>query len=427
MTSTGSSATPPADPLAAGADVVIGIPAYNMARTIEGVLTTVLESVTGPLHPLRTAIVVADGGSTDGTADRAAALLGDRPQLPVRYAVHPGDQLSMPFHGLPARARALVALFETTQAYGAKGCVVIDGGAAGLTTDGLARLARAVHDDTFDFAAALYRRSPFAGALTSSIVAPVFRACYGVRLHQPMAGEFACSDRFLAHCLDPDAEIEAADPVGVNLRMAIAAVSGGFRCGEALAGTRDGTLREEGLDLSTTLAQVVGALFVELEGTAAVWHRIRRSAALPLLGPPPGATPGDPPDAGPLVEAFRLGYRELREIWSEILPPSSILMLKRLAFAPDAEFEVEPSAWARLVYDFALAHRLRVVARDQLLRSLTPLYLGWLGSFVLQVRGLPAEEAATRLEQVCLAFEAEKPYLISGWRWPERFRPLRRA
>jgi hypothetical protein len=27
-----------------------------------------------------------------------------------------------------------------------------------------------------------------------------------------------------------------------------------------------------------------------------------------------------------------------------------------------------------------------------------------------------------RLERLCLAFEAEKPYLIARWRWPERFR-----
>jgi hypothetical protein len=28
-----------------------------------------------------------------------------------------------------------------------------------------------------------------------------------------------------------------------------------------------------------------------------------------------------------------------------------------------------------------------------------------------------------RLEQLCLQFEAEKPYLISRWRWPDRFNP----
>jgi len=63
-----------------------------------------------------------------------------------------------------------------------------------------------------------------------------------------------------------------------------------------------------------------------------------------------------------------------------------------------------------------------VLPRDHLLRSLTPLYLGWLASMILQVRDVPPEGADARIEQLALAFEAEKPYLVSRWRWPERFR-----
>ena len=75
-----------------------------------------------------------------------------------------------------------------------------------------------------------------------------------------------------------------------------------------------------------------------------------------------------------------------------------------------------------LVYDFALGYRLRVLARDHLLQSLVPLYLGWLASFVLQVRDLDAGGVDQRVEDLALAFEAQKPYLISRWRWPERLR-----
>jgi hypothetical protein len=28
-----------------------------------------------------------------------------------------------------------------------------------------------------------------------------------------------------------------------------------------------------------------------------------------------------------------------------------------------------------------------------------------------------------RIEALCLAYEAEKGYLISRWRWPDRFNP----
>jgi hypothetical protein len=74
------------------------------------------------------------------------------------------------------------------------------------------------------------------------------------------------------------------------------------------------------------------------------------------------------------------------------------------------------------VYDFALGFRLRVLARDHLLQSLVPLYLGWLASFVLQVRDRPHEVVHETVERLGAAFEAQKGYLIARWRWPERFR-----
>jgi len=58
--------------------------------------------------------------------------------------------------------------------------------------------------------------------------------------------------------------------------------------------------------------------------------------------------------------------------------------------------------------------------RDHLLGALAPLYLGWLAAFVMKTRD--AAEVEARVEQLCLVFEAKKPYLIAGWRWPERFR-----
>ena len=37
-----------------------------------------------------------------------------------------------------------------------------------------------------------------------------------------------------------------------------------------------------------------------------------------------------------------------------------------------------------------------------------------------------SDDAGSRIESESLAFEAGKPYLISQWRWPGRFRPVNR-
>ena len=81
-----------------------------------------------------------------------------------------------------------------------------------------------------------------------------------------------------------------------------------------------------------------------------------------------------------MIASFQLGYRNLQEVWSLVLSPATILELKRLTRAAAEQFRMPDELWVRVIYDFALAHRLRVMSRDHLLRSLTPLYLAWVAS-----------------------------------------------
>jgi glucosylglycerate synthase len=108
-----------------------------------------------------------------------------------------------------------------------------------------------------------------------------------------------------------------------------------------------------------------------------------------------------------------------------LMLPLAVLQWRRLATAPIDAFRVDDQLWARTIYDFAMGHRLRVMPRDHLLQSLAPLYLAWLASFVREARSVPAEEAEARIERLAAVFEAEKPYLVSQWRWPERFKPVK--
>ena len=128
-----------------------------------------------------------------------------------------------------------------------------------------------------------------------------------------------------------------------------------------------------------------------------------------------------PTDVTPMLESFRIGYSNLMEIWSLVLPPNSLLGLKRLSVTPAATFRMPDALWARIIFDFILAYRLRTLNRGHLLGALTPLYLAWVASHVQQATDAAAAER--HIESVAAAFEADKPYLVSRWRWPDRFNP----
>ena len=83
-----------------------------------------------------------------------------------------------------------------------------------------------------------------------------------------------------------------------------------------------------------------------------------------------------------MIEGFRLAYSNLLEIWSLVLPPNTLLGLKRLSMVDPASFRMPENLWARIVYDFLIAYRLRTINRGHLLGALIPLYLAWVAGHI---------------------------------------------
>jgi hypothetical protein len=426
MASTGSSSSVvTTETAAAQADLVVGLVSHNNAATAETVAGAVRGGLARDIAGVSSRIVLADCGSTDDTPARLRrALDGTVEVIDAPLAPTTAELLERPYHRIPGKARALQAIMTSAKNLSARACVVLDASIESVTPQWLEWLAGPVLTQEFDLIAPCYRRHPYEGALTKGLVYPVFRALYGVRLRQPAAGEFVCSGRLLDHFLDDEIWDRDGAQVGIDLWLATSAVSDNYRIGEATVGVRRYRMQtDETPELATTLAQVVGSLFADLEARPERWQRVRGSAPVPQFGEPArGPVDTVAVDHETLIESFRLGYRELRDIWTWVLPPRSIIDLRRLTDISPAKFHLDDQLWARIVYDFALGYRLRVLARDHLLRSLVPLYLAWLASFVVEVRDRSDDDIEARLERLASAFETQKPYLISKWRWPERLR-----
>jgi hypothetical protein len=178
------------------------------------------------------------------------------------------------------------------------------------------------------------------------------------------------------------------------------------------------------MNLSSLLADVLGPVFLEMERGAAWWQSIRGSKAVPALGSPEVAPEGaGTVDVRREIESFQLGTQNLQDVWDLVLPPTTLLELRKLSRLPARQFRMADDLWARIVYDFALGHRLRTINRDHLLRSITPLYLGWMASYALEMETAGSAEIESRIERLSRAYEASKPYLVARWRWPDRFSP----
>jgi hypothetical protein len=172
------------------------------------------------------------------------------------------------------------------------------------------------------------------------------------------------------------------------------------------------------------MAEIMGPVFLDMERNAAVWQRIRGSQSVPIFGDPePRPEESGAVEAGRLIESFQLGAKNLHDVWSLVLPPTPLLEIQKLARLPAESFRMADELWVWIINDFALAHRSRTINRDHLLRSFTPLYLGWFASYVIEMQSAYPALVESRMERLARAFETGKPYLVSRWRWPDRFNP----
>jgi hypothetical protein len=161
-------------------------------------------------------------------------------------------------------------------------------------------------------------------------------------------------------------------------------------------------------------------VFMLMQGYEKVWSTRRGSTPAELFGfrYDVGLDPVEV-NVERMVTAFRHGCRDLREVWNLALQPQTLADLEHMQLAacegPTDRFHLDDDLWARIVLDFACAYKRDVVSRGIILRSLTPLYLGRVASFVLETRNLVSAEVEERIEQLCLKFEELKPYLLSHW------------
>lgn len=322
--------------------------------------------------------------------------------------------------------------FKTMQEHGAGGCLMLGPEAQSLTPAALAALASSLLSGTADLTTPHYSLGPRDGLVNSAILYPTTRALFGTRPRYPLAIDLAFSRRMAERLATAAQRFTASGQNSAIVWPTAEAAAAGFTISEVPVGHR-AIPAPDSLDLNTLLAHVAGSLFSDIEAKAGFWQRARvayspkaaaaqtQAAAAKAVG----TELPEKPDIQPMLESFRLAYSNLQEIWSLVLPPNSLLGLKKLSLMPAADFRMPDALWTRIVYDFILAFRLRTINRGHLMGALTPLYLAWVASHLRLASVADTEALApeTHIEGLAAAFEADKPYLVARWRWPDRFNP----
>jgi glucosylglycerate synthase len=394
-------------------DILVGLPTHNNAKTVGSIVRTIQSGILRGFPRARAVIINADGGSRDGTPELVTGVsIDDARPVSNLYALRTSHSISTKYASSPSNKVAFRTILAAAELLRAKACVVMSPESANVEPEWLSKLLGPIYRDDFDLVTPTYSRHKFEGLLITSLLYPMTRALYGVRIRETYSPEFGFSGRLGTQFLGQDVWTNGTDGTGVELRFTLAAITGKYRVCQSFLGEKI-QIERRSADLVPALRQTVGALFSALEPDFPVWSVVAGSEPIPTNGA----------DQGVLLEPLRINRKRLREMFStgvaelesvfqSILSPATLAELQQIARLGEEEFRYPAELWVKTVYEFAASYQKSVISRDHIIQALAPLFRGRALTFLMENRNASAEEVENNIEALCREFERLKPYLL---------------
>ena len=388
------------------ADILVGIPCYNNEKTITHVIKMVTHGLAKHYKDKRSVILIADGGSTDDTREVAR-----------EFEIKPWQEKIISIYRGPAgKGSAFRSLFEAAKRLDVKACMVVDSDLRSITGDWVKYLLEPILEGGYQYVSPVYSRYKYDGTITNNIVYNLTRALYGLRIRQPIGGDFAFDGNLAAYYIEQDVWETDVARYGIDVWMTTNAITNNFKICQSNLGVKIHDAKDPAESLGPMFRQVVHTLFVLMEQHEAEWKGIKGSRSVPMFGLSEFMEP-EPikVDLGRLVTEYKTGFHQFRGLYQDIFSPECFEELKRCATKAKTKFVMSVATWVQVLYETAATFHSWTHNRAQLVNLVTPLYLGRVASFINRTRKMTSSQAEEVVEEQAQVFEDYKDYLIQVW------------
>jgi hypothetical protein len=432
------------------ADIMVGIPSFKNAATIGYVVRAAQAGLVQYFPDLRPVVVNSDAGSPDGT--QRVVVDTEPPDYIERILlVRPVNKLSRvsltypEIDGVGGKGAALRTIFEIAAALEVQALVVVDSDLRSIVPEWIELLAGPIIKGGYDFVAPLYARHKHDGTITNTVTYPLTRALYGLRIRQPIGGDFGVSGDLVRQYLKSPGWTDEVSRFGIDIWMTTEAVTGGYAVCQTRLGAKVHDPKDPGADLGPMFRQVVTTILRTAVRNADRWRPIHGSHDIPAYGfervidPPPLEV-----NVLRLLSEFHAGSLAMADAWRAMLAPATVEAVIHLATEAGevaesvrrrlemdvpgaatpstaamaeaaASFDFPDDTWVRVIYDLVVAARTEPDRLDGFVAALVPVYFGRVASFVIENRDLTTERAEDHVERQAREFERLKPYLVERW------------
>ena len=389
------------------ADIIVGIPSYNEADAI-AYPTDVASRGLATYFGHKTGVIInVDNNSADGTMD---AFLSTPTKVPKIYISTP--------EGVKGKGNNIRNLFEAAVELGAKAVVMVDADLKSISPQWIQYLGEPLLAG-FNYVTPIYVRHKYDGSITNNIVYPMLRTIFGLRVRQPIGGDFGFDGRMARAFLSEHLWNERVANFGIDIWMTTIAIARRFKvCQTFLGAPKTHRAKDPAADLGPMFSQVIMTFFDLMNEFEYLWKDTDVSMPSSIYGFGLGVEEKPPAvnvNTETLYKSFLSGFDEHGELWAQIIPEPVLMEVSKTQAQPANRFYYPSDLWARILFSFAIAYRNNVHPREELIKAMIPFYHSRVLSFVNKSSHMNTKETEEYLEEVVRVFEGEKYYLIKRW------------
>ncbi len=389
------------------AEIIVGIPSYNEANSINYPTDKASRGLVDFFPGKKTVIINADNNSKDKTKD---AFFNTPTKVPKIYISTPP--------GVKGKGNNLRNLFEAAVELRASALVVVDADLKSITPQWIQYLAEPIFAD-FDYVSPIYTRHKYDGSITNNIAYPLLRTLFGLRVRQPIGGDFGISGRMARVFLSEKLWNERISNFGIDIWMTTISIARRFNvCQTFLGSPKDHRVKDPAKDLNIMFANVIMTMFDLMIDFEYIWKETTNSSPSSIYGF--GFDGNEQPqsvtiDTETLHKSFISGFERFGEIWNKIIPGTEMIDIGKTRNYSREKFYFTTDLWARILFNFAIAYRNNELPREQIVEAMVPLYHSRVLSFVNRTGHMNTMECEEYFERINRVFEDEKYYLIKRW------------
>ncbi len=389
------------------ADIIVGIPSYNEANSISLPTDVASRGLTEHFPDKKAVIINVDNNSPDGTKD---AFMNTPTKVPKIYISTPP--------GVKGKGNNFKNLFEATVELDAKAVVVVDADLKSITPYWIRYLGEPLFRG-FNYVAPIYVRHKYDGSITNHIAYPMLRTLFGLRVRQPIGGDFGFSGKMARAFLSERLWNESVGNYGIDIWMTTIAIARRFEaCQTFLGSPKSHRTKDPARELSPMAKNVIMTIFDLMIEFEYLWKDTTESLPSSIFGFGLGVDE-KPPEVSVNTEAlhksFISGFERYGELWKKIIPQSELGKIINAKKLPKDQLYFASDIWARILFNFAIAYRNNEIPREQIIEAMVPIYHSRTLSFINKTGQMNTLECEEYFEAINRIFEKEKYYLIKRW------------